>query len=205
MMLRSKHNRSPRRTWTSGQPDHRQRRQGRPHGRQGDEEDRLAPYRASGRDRGTPRAARRSAGLRRREGSPGHAAEEPARALDDRGAARRRRARSWHQAQKPEEWTVGSRPAWEGLPTPVPAAPAEQPGRGTTRETPGRPRRRPRSRRRPPPRRSLRRTDRQDHEHGLRKTTATKKAAARKPAAKKPAAARKTTTRKPTTSKKKET
>jgi large subunit ribosomal protein L13 len=28
-----------------------------------------------------------------------------------------------HQAQKPEEWTMGMRPAWEGLPTPpVPAA-----------------------------------------------------------------------------------
>jgi large subunit ribosomal protein L13 len=114
-----------------------------------------------------------------------------------------------HQAQKPEEWTIGSRPAWEGLPTPAPAAPVEQPGRGTTRETPGEEpeetttaAKEPAAAKKP----AAKKTSAKTTSTASRKTTATKKkTAARKPAAKKPTAAKKTTTRKPTTSKKKET
>ena len=119
-----------------------------------------------------------------------------------------------HQAQKPEEWTIGSRPAWEGLPTPEPAAPAEQPARRSTRATPEEEpeegttaaatttaAKKPTATKKPTARKTAAKTT----TAASKKTTATKKTAARKPAAKKPAAAKKPTTRKPTTAKKKET
>jgi large subunit ribosomal protein L13 len=83
-----------------------------------------------------------------------------------------------HQAQKPVDWTMGARPAWEGLPTLV--TPVEEKKTGSTKAAKG-----------------------SDVEAPAAKTTARKtatpKPAAKKPTAKKPTAAktRKTTTRKP--------
>jgi large subunit ribosomal protein L13 len=115
-----------------------------------------------------------------------------------------------HQAQQPEEWAIGFRPAWEGLPTPAPVAPAEQPSRRTSRATPeAEPEeataatsttaaKKPTSAKKPTARKTAAKTT------TSKKTTATKKPTTRKPAAKKPAA-KKPTTRKPAASKKKET
>ena len=116
-----------------------------------------------------------------------------------------------HQAQKPEEWAIGSRPAWEGLPTP--AAPAEQPRRATTRAAPdAEPDETTADAEKPTAatKAATRKTTAKTTSTASRKTAATKKTAARKPAAKKPAAkkttaAKKPTTRKPAASKKKET
>jgi large subunit ribosomal protein L13 len=81
-----------------------------------------------------------------------------------------------HQAQKPVDWTMGARPAWEGLPTRV--TPVEEKKKGSTKAAKG-----------------------SDVEAPAAKTTArkttTRKPAARKPTAKKPTA-RKTTTKKTT-------
>jgi large subunit ribosomal protein L13 len=88
-----------------------------------------------------------------------------------------------HQAQKPVDWTMGARPAWEGLPTRV--KPVEEKKKGSTKAAKG-----------------------SELEAPAAKTTArkttTRKPAAKKPTAKKPAAAktRKTTTRKPAAAKK---
>jgi large subunit ribosomal protein L13 len=93
-----------------------------------------------------------------------------------------------HQAQKPADWTMGTRPAWEGLPRPV------EPANGKKTST--------------------KKTAAEESDVGAPSTSgATKKSAAKKPtattqktAAKKPAArktaARKTTTRKPVATKK---
>jgi large subunit ribosomal protein L13 len=121
-----------------------------------------------------------------------------------------------HQAQKPMDWTMGMRPAWEGLPArPVPAEKgpengpgngkqaAEAPADGSTAAAP--------SAKKPTA------TKKPAAKAAARKPTAAKKPAARKTAAKKPAArktaarkpaARKTTPKKPAakaTAKKKET
>ena len=93
-----------------------------------------------------------------------------------------------HQAQKPVDWTIGTRPAWEGLPTPVtsPAngkkkAPAkEAAAEGSDVEAPSKP---------------------TTTKSVAKKPTATKKTAARKPTARK-TAARKTTTTKSAATKK---
>jgi len=115
-----------------------------------------------------------------------------------------------HQAQKPVDWTIGTRPAWEGLPAPVvevadgepkpprrkpvaeaseSAAPEKTARKTTTRKTAAR-----------------KTTARSTSTTTTKKTTA--KATARKPTARKPAATKKatarTTARKPTTRKKKE-
>jgi large subunit ribosomal protein L13 len=113
-----------------------------------------------------------------------------------------------HQAQKPEAWSIGTRPAWEGLPVAAPVAPtrpSSEPGTGTAEAT-----RRPESGRKtaataaPAKRTSARkstapRTAAAKKTTAARKTTATKKTAATKepPAAKKTTATRKATTRKP--------
>jgi large subunit ribosomal protein L13 len=95
-----------------------------------------------------------------------------------------------HQAQKPVDWAMGTRPAWEGLPTPVTA-----PGNGKTNGKKA----------------STKRAAAEGSDaEAPRKSTATKKTAAKKPsattrkstAAKKPTTARKTTTRKRATTKK---
>ena len=83
-----------------------------------------------------------------------------------------------HQAQKPEAWAMGNRPAWEGLPAPAPTAPT---ARRSTEEEAGATR-----------------------PAGTRKTSETKTSpakptAARKPATRKTAAARKTTATKKST------
>jgi large subunit ribosomal protein L13 len=94
-----------------------------------------------------------------------------------------------HQAQKPEDWTMGMRPAWEGLPVPVvpggngkKAAASEKPASTTTAETSSS---RPKTAAKKP---------------AAAKTTA-KKPTARKTTAKKPTATRKPATRKPTATK----
>ena len=99
-----------------------------------------------------------------------------------------------HQAQQPEDWTIGMRPAWDGLPAPrVPVAngktsevakeqaveapsAAEQAEKPTVAKTTARSAR---------------------SKTTAKKPTAAKTTAAKKPTAKKPAAARKPTTRKP--------
>jgi large subunit ribosomal protein L13 len=95
-----------------------------------------------------------------------------------------------HQAQKPADWTMGTRPAWEGLPTHG-AAPANGKKTSTKKtaaeesdvEAPS--------------------TSRATKKSAGKKPTATtEKTAAKKPAARK-TAARKTTTRKPVATKKK--
>jgi large subunit ribosomal protein L13 len=109
-----------------------------------------------------------------------------------------------HQAQKPMDWTMGTRPAWEGLPTPatepangkkkVPAkkAAAEEPEVEVAREPTAA---RKTTSRKPTSRKPTSRKP-------TSQKTAAKKPAAKKPAAKKPAArkitARKTTTRQET-------
>ena len=93
-----------------------------------------------------------------------------------------------HQAQKPVDWTIGTRPAWEGLPAPVttPAngkkkAPAKKAAaEGSDVEAPSKP---------------------STTKSVAKKPTATKKTAARKPATRK-TAARKTTTTKSAATKK---
>lgn len=99
-----------------------------------------------------------------------------------------------HQAQKPVDWTMGMRPAWEGLPTP--AAPTVNGGKERAKEraavrsevTPAE----ATVTRRPTAKTTAPKTT-------ARKTT-TAKTTARKTTARKPAAT-KTTTRKPTASK----
>jgi large subunit ribosomal protein L13 len=103
-----------------------------------------------------------------------------------------------HQAQKPVEWTIGSRPAWDGLPTPVPQAersrrrttetePEEEPTGGKTAVA-----KKPTAAKKTTAKAAT----------ASRETAGAKKTAARKPAAKKPTAKKKSTTRKPTAAKK---
>ena len=93
-----------------------------------------------------------------------------------------------HQAQKPADWTMGTRPVWEGLPTPVEPANGKKTSTKKTAaeeadvEAPS--------------------TSRATKKSAAKKPTATtQKTAAKKPAARK-TAARKTTTRKPVATKK---
>jgi large subunit ribosomal protein L13 len=107
-----------------------------------------------------------------------------------------------HEAQKPEVWTMGARPMWEGLPTPAhapePRARASREAEAKTDEKPAAKKttaRKPAATRKPAAKKTTARTT-------TAKTTArktTSKTTARKPAAKK------TTARKPAAPKKKET
>ena len=81
-----------------------------------------------------------------------------------------------HQAQKPEAWAMGNRPAWEGLPAPAPVAPHSSP-KEDTQATATRP-------------------------ASARKTAATKTSPAKRTAARKPTATKTTTTKKSTATKK---
>jgi large subunit ribosomal protein L13 len=85
-----------------------------------------------------------------------------------------------HQAQKPEVWAMGNRPAWEGLPVPAPAAPPRSSSEESTASKATRP-------------------------ASGRKTAATKTAPAKRTAARKPTATKKTTATRKTTSTKKTT
>jgi hypothetical protein len=113
-----------------------------------------------------------------------------------------------HQAQKPVDWTMGTRPAWEGLPVPAvvtngaaakpskrsaraeEAETSEAPKKSTARKTTGR------------------KTTTRKPAASTKKTTATtRKTTARKPATTRKSTAKttaKTTARKSTTRKKKE-
>jgi large subunit ribosomal protein L13 len=120
-----------------------------------------------------------------------------------------------HQAQKPVDWTIGTRPAWEGLPTPVtsPAngkkkAPAKKAAaEGSDVEAPSKPTttksvaKKPTATektaaRKPTARKTAARKTTTTKSAATKKSTATRKPAAKKPVAKKPAAS---------TTKKKET
>jgi large subunit ribosomal protein L13 len=107
-----------------------------------------------------------------------------------------------HQAQKPEEWTFGSRPAWEGLPAP---APAERPRRAQGSEEPASDREL--STETSGAKRSTAAKKLTAARKPAAKTTTAKKPTAKKPAAKKTTAAKKPaaqkTTTKTTTAKKK--
>jgi large subunit ribosomal protein L13 len=117
-----------------------------------------------------------------------------------------------HQAQKPVEWAIGSRPAWDGLPAPTPQA--EEPGRRAARGTAEtEPEEAPTAATTTAAKKTTaaRKTTPRSATTSSRKTTATKKtaarkpAAARKPSAKEPTATKKTSTSKPAASTKKET
>jgi large subunit ribosomal protein L13 len=105
-----------------------------------------------------------------------------------------------HQAQKPADWTMGTRPAWEGLPTHV-AAPAN--GKKTsTKKTAAE----ESDVEAPSTSTATKKSVARKPTATTRKSTAAKKPAAakttaKKPTARKPAAARKTTAQKTTTRK----
>jgi large subunit ribosomal protein L13 len=82
-----------------------------------------------------------------------------------------------HQAQKPVDWTMGMRPAWEGLPTPA-TAPANGKKKASTKKAAA-----------------------AEAETAVSSESAAAKTTARKTAAKKPTAARKRTTAKATAQK----
>jgi large subunit ribosomal protein L13 len=96
-----------------------------------------------------------------------------------------------HQAQKPEDWTMGMRPAWQGLPAPAPVREnGEEPAHKEAAEE-------PEGAEKPVPRKTAARkpaatkktttkktTARTPTAATKRKTTASKRTAARKPAAK---------------------
>jgi large subunit ribosomal protein L13 len=119
-----------------------------------------------------------------------------------------------HQAQKPVDWTMGTRPAWDGLPTPV-SEPANGKGKAPMKKAirepdvgaPGEPAvtrktvaRKPATttRKSTAPKKPAATTRKATARTTARKTTATKKSAAQK-------TTRKTAAKKPTTTKKKET
>jgi hypothetical protein len=125
-----------------------------------------------------------------------------------------------HQAQKPEEWTMGMRPAWEGLPTPpAPAADGKKAApKDEAAETPAAQKRTaaaaaneptgtttssPKSAATSAGTATARKTTAKKPTTA-KSTAARKSAAAKKPTARKPAAAKKRTAAK-TTAKKKET
>ena len=103
-----------------------------------------------------------------------------------------------HQAQKPEAWAIGTRPAWEGLPVPGPVAsrrsssdedaPAKASGPASARMTT--------ATKTSPAKTAARKPTTAKATATKKKTTATKKTTARKTTA-----AKKTTARKPTTKK----
>jgi large subunit ribosomal protein L13 len=107
-----------------------------------------------------------------------------------------------HQAQKPLDWTIGTRPAWEGLPTRAPARPesAKEAAKDAASTEEAKP---------APEKRTARKTAATKaapaKKTTARKTRATRKAAAKKPAARKTTAARKSTAAQKTTAAKKTT
>jgi large subunit ribosomal protein L13 len=82
-----------------------------------------------------------------------------------------------HQAQKPEAWAIGNRPAWEGLPVRVPVAPPRSSSEEAAEPKATRP-------------------------ASARKTTATKTSPAKRTVARKPTTAKTTATKKPTATRK---
>jgi large subunit ribosomal protein L13 len=96
-----------------------------------------------------------------------------------------------HQAQKPEVWTMGARPAWEGLPTP---APALEPRRRQSRDTEAEPEETPAARKTAARKPAAKTTARKPTAKSTSRKTTTKTTA------RKPAASKKTTTRKTSTS-----
>jgi large subunit ribosomal protein L13 len=108
-----------------------------------------------------------------------------------------------HQAQKPVDWTMGMRPAWEGIPAPrVPAANGKTSAKDKAVEAPSA----AEKAEKPTVAKTTARSARS--KTTAKKPTAAKRTAAKKPTAKKRTAARKPTGRKPTaktTAKKKET
>ena len=117
-----------------------------------------------------------------------------------------------HQAQKPVDWAMGSRPAWEGLPTPA-TAPANGNKKASTKKASAKPevgapgeatvakktvaRKTTPTRKSTAPKKPAASTRKPTARTGTKKTTVTKKPVTRKPTAKKPAAT--------STTKKKET
>jgi len=95
-----------------------------------------------------------------------------------------------HQAQKPVDWAIGTRPAWEGLPTPVTA-----PANGKEKTSSKKAAAREPDVAEPSEQTAARKTA--PKKTTTRKPTASKKTAAKKPATRK-ATARKTTTRQET-------
>jgi large subunit ribosomal protein L13 len=85
-----------------------------------------------------------------------------------------------HQAQKPEAWAIGNRPAWEGLPVPAPVPARRSSSDEDTQAKATRP-------------------------SSARKTAATKTSPAKRTAARKPTAAKTTATKKKTTATRKTT
>jgi large subunit ribosomal protein L13 len=107
-----------------------------------------------------------------------------------------------HQAQKPEAWAIGNRPAWEGLPVPAPVPPS----RSSSDEDAAAKATRPASARmttakKTPPAKTASRKP-TAAKTATRKTTASKKTTARKTTASKKTTARKTTASKKTTARK---
>jgi large subunit ribosomal protein L13 len=99
-----------------------------------------------------------------------------------------------HQAQKPEAWAMGNRPAWQGLPEAAPAAPTARP---STEEEAGATR--PASTRKKSETKTAPAKATAARKPATRKTTAAKKTTATKKSA--ATAAKKTTTAKTTASK----
>ncbi len=117
-----------------------------------------------------------------------------------------------HQAQKPVDWKMGMRPAWEGLPTPA-VAPVNGKKKAATKAEPETAASEPSATRKPTAAKTTaknptaRKTTTTKKPATAAKTTARKTTAAKKPAASKKTTARKTTAKKPaaSTRKKKET
>ncbi len=112
-----------------------------------------------------------------------------------------------HQAQKPQEWTMGMRPAWEGLPTP-PASEATQ-KKATTKDESAKPpaaAKRPAAAPKEPPKEPKEPAATTTSSPKAAATSAGTRTAARKTAAKKPTTTKSTTakssTRKSTATKK---
>ena len=106
-----------------------------------------------------------------------------------------------HQAQKPVDWQMGTRPAWEGLPVPV-TAPTNGKKAGSTKKAGAE----QSDVEAPSTSTATKKSVARKHTATTRKSTTAKKPAAtkttaRKPTARKPAAAKKTTARKTTTRK----
>ena len=113
-----------------------------------------------------------------------------------------------HQAQKPQEWTMGMRPAWEGLPTPPAAASdgKKVTPKGEAAETPAAAKRTAAAKE-PAETTPARKTTAKKPttaKSTTAKSSARKPTATKKPTARKPTAAKKRTAAK-TTAKKKET
>ena len=106
-----------------------------------------------------------------------------------------------HHAQKPEVWTMGARPAWEGLPTSVPAPEPRRASRDSDAETDEKPAAKATTARKPAAATARKTTAKSTARKTTAKSTARKTTT--KTTARKPAASKKTTARKPAASKKK--